>query len=72
MEIYQVTGIKVLKIIYPRDDAEIVAVMTGAAEAKLEYLVVTMAGSGLKSAQRKRLDSAKQLPHALTEGLHHE
>jgi hypothetical protein len=43
LEIYQVTGIKVLKIIYPRDDAEIVAVMTGAAEAKLEYLVVTMA-----------------------------
>jgi hypothetical protein len=32
-----------LKIIYPNDDAEIVAVMTGAAEAKVEYLVVTLA-----------------------------
>jgi CBS-domain-containing membrane protein len=32
-----------LKIIYPSGDAEIVAVMTGPAEAKLEYLVVTMA-----------------------------
>jgi hypothetical protein len=46
--------------------------MTGPAEAKLEYLVVTLAGSGIKSAQRKRLDSAKKLPHALAKGLHHE
>ncbi len=43
MEIYQVTGIKVLKIIYPNDDAEVVAEVTGQAEAKLEYLVVTLA-----------------------------
>jgi hypothetical protein len=46
--------------------------MTGPAEAKLEYLVVTLAGSRLKSAQRKRLDNAKKLPHALTEDLRHE
>jgi hypothetical protein len=44
---YQVTGMKVLKIIYPSGDVEIVAVMTGPAEAKLEYLVVTLAGSNL-------------------------
>ncbi len=31
-----------MKIIYPSGDAEIVAMMTDAAEAKLEYLVVTM------------------------------
>jgi hypothetical protein len=72
LKIYQVTGIKILKIIHPSGDAEVVAVRTGPAEAKLEYLVVTLADSGLKSAQRKRLDNAKKLPHALTEGLHHE
>jgi hypothetical protein len=54
-----------LKVIYPNDDAEVVAEMTDPAEAKLEYLVVTMAvhGSVLKSAlERKRLDSANKLP----------
>ena len=53
-----------MKVIYPNDDAEVVAEMTDPAEAKLEYLVVTMAvhGSVLKSAQRKRLDSANKLP----------
>jgi hypothetical protein len=53
-----------LKVIYPSGDAKVVAEMTGPAEAKLEYLVFTMAvhGSGLKSAQRKRLDSANKLP----------
>jgi hypothetical protein len=56
LKIYQVTGIKILKIIHPSGDAE----------------VVTLADSGLKSAQIKRLDNAKKLPHALTEGLHHE
>jgi predicted hotdog family 3-hydroxylacyl-ACP dehydratase len=51
-----------LKVIYPKDDAEVVAEMTDT--AKLEYLVVTMAvhGSVLKSAQRKRLVSANKLP----------
>ncbi len=45
---------KVTKNHYPNDDSGIVAVMTGPAQAKLAYLVVTMTGSGLKSAQRKR------------------
>jgi hypothetical protein len=46
--------VKVTKNHYPNDDSGIVAVMTGPAQAKLAYLVVTMTGSGLKSAQRKR------------------
>jgi hypothetical protein len=35
------------------------------AEAKLAYRVVMMAGSGLKSAQRRRLLSANKLPSTL-------
>ncbi len=35
------------------------------AEAKLVYRVVMMAGSGLKSAQRRRLLSANKLPSTL-------
>ena len=51
-----------MKVNNPSGDAEDVAAMTD--PAKLEYLVVTMAvhGSVLKSAQRKRLDSANKLP----------
>jgi hypothetical protein len=36
LKIYQVTGIKILKIIHPSGDAEVVAVRTGPAEAKHE------------------------------------
>ncbi len=46
---------------YPSDDAEIVGDDTSiSAQAKLGYLVVMIAGSGLKSAKWKRLQQCKK------------
>jgi hypothetical protein len=37
--------------------------MTDPAQAELVYHVVTMAGSGFKSAQKKRVTLCKQMPY---------
>ncbi len=55
---------------YPGDDTEIdVDDWSIPAHEKLAYLVVAMTGSGLKSAQRKRLHTVQTNCNALTGGL---
>jgi hypothetical protein len=63
----QITEIEVTKNYYPSDDTGIAA--EDRYQQNLHILLITMAVSGLKSAQKQRLHNAKKNCHASTGGL---